>query len=332
MLDRHTTKINLVIFIVTFLIYLFLGAQLFSSIERPAEQLIIDEMSKTRKEFLQKYSCVKETDFENFIVALLDANKHGVDARTNFTTVDNWSFAQSFFFAVTVVTTIGYGHVSPLSDVGRVICIVYAIIGVPMTLLLLSIVVRKLLIFLNDTYLWFRRRITIDRRSDSKIRFIHLFLVILFSFIFLFIIPSIVFTYIEDDWTFVDSFYFCFISLTTIGLGDLVAGDSPTQRNRLFYKVCLTVYLIVGVTIMMLLVAMVSQMPELHLIQYFLSEKEVENEHERLTNPESSGLLWLCRTPSMHSYGTQNTTINQSTRRQTEERDDLNNILDFPSA
>lgn len=59
MLDRHTTKINLVIFIVTFLIYLFLGAQLFSSIERPAEQLIIDEMSKTRKEFLQKYSCVK---------------------------------------------------------------------------------------------------------------------------------------------------------------------------------------------------------------------------------------------------------------------------------
>lgn len=25
-------------------------------------------------------------DFESFIVALLDANKHGVDARTNFTT------------------------------------------------------------------------------------------------------------------------------------------------------------------------------------------------------------------------------------------------------
>jgi len=27
-----------------------------------------------------------ENDFESFIVALLDANKHGVDARTNFTT------------------------------------------------------------------------------------------------------------------------------------------------------------------------------------------------------------------------------------------------------
>lgn len=123
---------------------------------------------------------------------------------------------------------------------GRVICIIYAIVGVPMTLLLLSIIVRKLLIFLNHTYLWFRRKVSSERRSESKIRFIHLILVLIFSLIFLFLIPSIIFICLEDDWSFIDAFYFCFISLTTIGLGDLVAGDSPTQRNRLFYKICLT--------------------------------------------------------------------------------------------
>jgi potassium channel subfamily K protein 1 len=123
---------------------------------------------------------------------------------------------------------------------GRVICIIYAIVGVPMTLLLLSIIVRKLLIFLNNTYLWFRRKVSSERRSESKIRFIHLILVLIFSLIFLFLIPSIIFICLEDDWSFIDAFYFCFISLTTIGLGDLVAGDSPTQRNRLFYKICLT--------------------------------------------------------------------------------------------
>lgn len=151
-----------------------------------------------------------------------------------------------------------YGHVSPLSgrifiienfckilfflllDIGRVICIVYAIIGVPMTLLLLSIIVRKLLILLNKTYLYFRHTFSSDRRSESKIRFIHLLLVLTFSLIFLFVIPSVIFMYIEENWSFIDAFYFCFISLTTIGLGDLVAGDSPTQRNRLFYKICLT--------------------------------------------------------------------------------------------
>jgi potassium channel subfamily K protein 1 len=123
---------------------------------------------------------------------------------------------------------------------GRIICIIYAIVGVPMTLLLLSIIVRKLLILLNKTYLWFRRQISSDRRSESKIRFIHLALVLLFSLIFLFLIPSVIFTCLEENWSFIDAFYFCFISLTTIGLGDLVAGDSPTQRNRLFYKICLT--------------------------------------------------------------------------------------------
>ncbi|CAF0850502.1 unnamed protein product [Adineta ricciae] len=320
MLDRSTTKLNLFLFTLLFLAYLFIGAQLFSSIERPAEQLIINEMYKTRQDFLEKYPCVQENDFESFIVALLDANKHGVDARTNFTTVDNWSFAQSFFFAVTVVTTIGYGHVSPLSDTGRIICIIYAIFGVPMTLLLLSVIVRKLLILLNNTYLWFRRKLSSDRRSESKIRFIHLSLILSFSLIFLFIIPSIIFTFLEDNWSFIDSFYFCFISLTTIGLGDLVAGDSPTQRNRLFYKVCLTIYLLVGVTIMMLLVAMVSQMPELHLIQYFLSEKEVEHENERISATETSGLLWLSRSSSSHSYGIHNSSSNHPYRRQTNEK------------
>ncbi|CAF1380701.1 unnamed protein product [Adineta steineri] len=322
MCNRHTTKLNLFLLTITFIIYLFVGAQLFSTIERPAEQIIINEMSQTRKGFLEKYPCVKENDFESFIVTLLDANKHGVDARTNFTTVDNWSFAQSFFFAVTVVTTIGYGHVSPLSDTGRIICIVYAIFGVPMTLLLLSVIVRKLLILLNNTYLWFRYKFSSDRRSESKIRFIHLSLVLIFSLIFLFIIPSIIFTYLEESWSFIDAFYFCFISLTTIGLGDLVAGDSPTQRNRLFYKVCLTIYLLVGVTIMMLVIAMVSQIPELRLIQFFLSGKEVEDENERVSTTETSGLLWLSRSSPASSYGIRNSSTNQPYRRQTNEKTD----------
>ena len=87
MLNRSTTKLNLFVLTLTFLIYLFLGAQLFSSIERPAEQIIINEMSKTREDFVKKYPCVKglnkflllfsnriihhfifvEEDFESFI-------------------------------------------------------------------------------------------------------------------------------------------------------------------------------------------------------------------------------------------------------------------------
>ena len=59
MFNRTTTKVNLLVFIAIFIIYMFLGAQLFSTIERPSEELIIQQMIQTRKSFLEKYPCVQ---------------------------------------------------------------------------------------------------------------------------------------------------------------------------------------------------------------------------------------------------------------------------------
>ncbi len=82
---------------------------------------------------------------------------------------------------------------------------------------------------------------------------------------------------------------------------------------------------------MMLLVAMVSQMPELRLIQYFLSDEEVENEQERLSTNESSGLLWLSRSSSFRSYGIRNSSTSQPYRRQVNDKEDTPNTPDFPT-
>ena len=58
----------------------------------------------------------------------------------------NWSFGQSFFFSGTVITTIGYGQQTPLSTTGRVFCMIYALVGIPLTLLLLSVSVDEILV------------------------------------------------------------------------------------------------------------------------------------------------------------------------------------------
>ena len=52
--------------------------------------------------------------------------------------------------------------------------------------------------------------------------------VLLWTGLFLFI-PAIVFHYIEasPEWDYVDSVYFTFITLSTIGFGDMVAGSCP---------------------------------------------------------------------------------------------------------
>jgi hypothetical protein len=58
----------------------------------------------------------------------------------------------------------------------------------------------------------------IDRMLDRKDVPVWLVFTILLIYIF---IGAVLFSFIED-WTFVDAFYFCFITLTTVGFGDLV--------------------------------------------------------------------------------------------------------------
>ncbi|KAK4293566.1 hypothetical protein Pmani_033746 [Petrolisthes manimaculis] len=51
---------------------------------------------------------------------------------------ERWNIIGSLFYCVTVITTIGYGHVSPRTDEGKMVTILYAIIGIPLMLLCLT--------------------------------------------------------------------------------------------------------------------------------------------------------------------------------------------------
>lgn len=69
--------------------------------------------------------------------------------------------------------------------------------------------------------------------------------VILVMIIF-FAIPTTIFAFLEPSWGALDAFYYCFISLTTIGLGDYIPGDGVSAENHSLYKICITCYLIFG--------------------------------------------------------------------------------------
>lgn len=128
---------------------------------------------------------------------------------------------------------------TPLSEGGKIFCIVYALIGIPLTLIMFTAVVERLMI-LTTKLLGFLTAQLGHLYKSFHIRLIHLSVVLSILIVFIFLIPAGILTALEKDWDFLDAFYYCFISMTTIGLGDYIPGDKPSQPFRALYKICTT--------------------------------------------------------------------------------------------
>ncbi|KAE9416489.1 hypothetical protein Angca_009170, partial [Angiostrongylus cantonensis] len=161
-----------------------------------------------------------------------------------------WDFWTALLFAGTICTTIGYGHVYPMTNIGKILTMIFALFGIPLMLLVLQDIGKLLTIAMK--FPWFQtkriaRRILrcFEKHSLSEIREIEIYkrqdleifdlpLVVGVSLIAGWILLcSMVFSVWDQKWTMLESFYFFFISLSTIGLGDLVP-SSPRILITMF--------------------------------------------------------------------------------------------------
>lgn len=47
-----------------------------------------------------------------------------------FHILEEWTYAQSFYFSVATLTTVGYGDLHPTTDVARIVTAMYILVGV----------------------------------------------------------------------------------------------------------------------------------------------------------------------------------------------------------
>uniref|UniRef100_A0ACB8GCN4 Potassium channel sub K member 1 n=1 Tax=Sphaerodactylus townsendi TaxID=933632 RepID=A0ACB8GCN4_9SAUR len=176
---------------------------------------------------------------------------------------------------------VGYGHTVPLSDGGKAFCIIYSVIGIPFTLLFLTAVVQRIIVYVTRRpVLYFHIRWGFSKQIVAIVHAVILGFVIVSCFFF---IPAAVFSVLEDDWNFLESFYFCFISLSTIGLGDYVPGEGYNQKFRELYKIGITCYLLLGLIAMLVVLETFCELHELKKFRkMFYVKKNKEEDQVRI--------------------------------------------------
>ncbi|XP_041421085.1 potassium channel subfamily K member 3-like [Xenopus laevis] len=217
--------------------YLLVGAAVFDALESQEETKENESLKEKKRDLLSVYNLTEDNYLElERVVLKLKPHKAGVQ----------WTFAGSFYFAITVITTIGYGHAAPSTDGGKVFCMFYALLGIPLTLVMFQSLGERINTLVK--YLLHSIKKCLGMRR-AEVSMANMVTIGFFSCISTLCIGAAAFSHYEQ-WSFFHAYYYCFITLTTIGFGDYVALQKDAAlQNKLQYVVFSFVYILAGLTV-----------------------------------------------------------------------------------
>ncbi|XP_014242307.1 TWiK family of potassium channels protein 7-like isoform X2 [Cimex lectularius] len=143
----------------------------------------------------------------------------------------NWGFYSSAFFCCTVYTTIGYGLIYPITPWGQIAVIIYATIGIPLFLITLAdfgaLLTRSLKYIWNFPGRRSRKEMVDNNEQEKQMESINTSadkvpIVVAMSVLLIYLVVGAIFFAVGEPWSYFDSMYFLFISVTTVGYGDFV--------------------------------------------------------------------------------------------------------------
>lgn len=140
----------------------------------------------------------------------------------------------------------GYGHAAPGTDAGKAFCMFYAVLGIPLTLVMFQSLGERMNTFVK--YLLKRIKKCCGMRS-TEVSMENMVTVGFFSCMGTLCIGAAAFSQYEE-WSFFHAYYYCFITLTTIGFGDYVALQTKgALQKKPLYVAFSFMYILVGLTV-----------------------------------------------------------------------------------
>ncbi|XP_023866673.1 potassium channel subfamily K member 13-like [Salvelinus sp. IW2-2015] len=241
------------------LLYLLCGAAVFSALERPSEL----RARRLWDQQLANFTLSHQVSL-GALHALLrqygEANGAGirVDALR-----PRWDFSGAFYFVGTVVSTIGFGMTTPATIPGKIFLIFYGLIGCAATILFFNLFLERIITMLAYIMRWCHERrmrrsgvgpVSGDgeprREEDSlegwKPSVYYVMLILGVASVLIACSASSLYCSMED-WSYMDSLYFCFVAFSTIGFGDLVSSQRERYEAQDAYRLGNCLFILMGV-------------------------------------------------------------------------------------
>ena len=153
---------------------------------------------------------------------------------------------------------VGYGHMTPKTDAGRIIVMFYAIIGIPLNLWTLKVMGDSITSLLSKLISKFDK--VVLKKTEER----HLKLKVVAGMailnIAMLLIGGLMYKY-SENWTYLESVYYCFIVYSTIGFGDLVPdeGHKVASNNEIIMMFVRAFNLIIGLSLLSSLLSSIIQ-------------------------------------------------------------------------
>ncbi|KAI8739248.1 potassium channel subfamily K member 9 [Biomphalaria glabrata] len=201
-----------------------------------------------------------------------------------------WTYPSALLYSVTIITTIGYGDTVPVTLEGKVASMLYALIGIPLVLLCLT----NIGSFLAMTFRFTWKHTThlghflvqSPKRNEPMVKTSEVRVPITVSVLtmFIYILSGAIIFSRWENWTFLDGYYFCFITLSTIGFGDFVPGKNTQTLDSNAKRVVCALYLLFGLALLSMIFQLIQDTITVISRRYAsflgLSEKQIEREME----------------------------------------------------
>ncbi|KAL1512700.1 hypothetical protein ABEB36_002247 [Hypothenemus hampei] len=223
--------------VVTTFTYLLIGAAVFDALESKEEEKR-DQLLKVSSSALKAKYNITEEDYKMIELMIIEYKPHKAGPQ--------WKFAGSFYFATVVLAMIGYGHSTPVTAGGKAFCMAYAMIGIPLGLIMFQSIGERLNKAASIIIRQIKKYMKCDKVEATEMNL--MFATGMLSTIIITTGAAVFSRY--EGWTYFDSFYYCFVTLTTIGFGDYVALQNDNALiNKPGYVTLSLVFILFGLAV-----------------------------------------------------------------------------------